>query len=184
MDDVAHIRSALRAAARSAWTALRAERPSETFYYFGLWTTPLAHRPAPTACSLEGLELAVERCRAEGVEVDAGELRWAVNDSPYDLFGDRLFAEVEPLFDALGGPYERSSELNAELLDAMVGALADLDAEGFFGVGASRDAVVLNVTTPGHDTEAELLASARRINPPGALVRYEADLAAPGGAEG
>lgn len=176
MDDVARLRSALRAAARSAWTALRAERPSETFYYFGLWTTPLAHRPAPTACSLEGLERAVERCRAEGADVDADDLRWAVNDSPYDLYGDRLFADVEPLFDAFGSPYERSARLNAALLDAMIGALADLDAEGFFGVGPERDAVVVNVTLPGRDTAAELVASARRINPPGALARYETDV--------
>jgi len=175
VDDVAHIRTALRSAARSAWTALRTERPSETFYYFGLWTTPLAHRPVPTACSLEGLEQAVERCRADGVEVDADELRWAVNDSPYDLYGDHLFAEVEPLFDELGNPYERSPRLNEELLEAMVGALADLDADGFFGAGRDRTAIVLNVTLPGHDTEAELLASARRLNPLSALARYEAD---------
>ncbi|SEA43249.1 DUF4303 domain-containing protein [Leifsonia sp. 21MFCrub1.1] len=181
MDDVAQIRSALRCAARSAWTALRAERPDETFYYFGLWTTPLAHRPAPTACSFEGLERAVEHCRAEGVEVAADELRWAVNDSPYDLYGDSLFVEVELLFDAFDGPYDRTPELTAALLDAMIGALADLDAEGFFGGGAARDAVVLNVTTPGHDTDVDLLASARRINPPTALVRYESDVAPDGG---
>ncbi|MFF2051269.1 DUF4303 domain-containing protein [Leifsonia sp. NPDC058194] len=170
------VRAAIRDAARTAWTNLRREHP-ESFYYFGLWTTPLAHRPAPTAISTEGQARALDDYRARDLAVSADDLRWAENDSPYDLFGDDGFAEVELLFDAFGNPYDRPREVNEALFETITGALADLDAEGFFGAGAERDTVVLNVTMPGHDEKDDLLESARALNPPSALVRYEADRA-------
>jgi hypothetical protein len=171
------VRAAIREAARAAWTDLRREHP-ESFYYFGLWTTPLAHRPAPTAISLEGQARVVADYRAQGMPVTAEELRWAENDSPFDLFGDDGFAEVERLFDAFGNPYDRPRAVNEALFETITGALADLDAEGFFGTGTERDAVVVNVTMPGHDEADDLLASARALNPASALARYEADWSA------
>ena len=176
MDDFARIRSAIADAAREAWSRLRDERPDDDFYYFGLWTTPVAHRPAPTACSEQGLRRAAETSRAEGVHVALDELRWAVNASPYDLFGDAHFAHLEPLFEAQGDPYDRPRPVNEALLGAMEGALADLDAEGFFGTGAERREVVVNVTMPAHERPCEALESAGRLNPAGALKRYQADL--------
>ncbi|MGO4536953.1 DUF4303 domain-containing protein [Leifsonia sp. 2MCAF36] len=176
MDDFARIRSAIADAAREAWTRLRDERPTDDFYYFGLWTTPVAHRPAPTACSLQGLQRAVKAFRADGVAVEPDELRWAVNASPYDLFGDESFARLEPLFEAQGDPYDRPRPANEALLGAMEGAIADLDAAGFFGVGAERQALVVNVTMPAHERPEDALESARRLNPAGALERYAADL--------
>lgn len=168
------VRTAIRDAARTAWTDLRREHP-ESFYYYGLWTTPLAHRPAPTAISAEGLARAVADYESRGLVVTADELRWAENDSPFDLFGDERFAEVEQLFDDFGNPYERPRAVNVALFEAITGALADLDAEGFFGAGPDRDAIVLNVTMPGHDENSDVLESARALNPPSALARYEAD---------
>lgn len=171
------VRAAIRDAARTAWTALRREHP-ESFYYFGLWTTPVAHRPAPTAISSEGQARVAADYRARGMPVSADELRWAENDSPFDLFGDEGFSEVERLFDAFGNPYDRPRAVNEALFETITGALADLDAEGFFGTGAARDAVVLNVTVPGHDEADDLLGSARALNPASALARYEADWSA------
>jgi len=180
MDDFARIRSAVADAAREAWTQLRAEHPADDYYYFGLWTTQVAHRPAPTACSEQGLRLAAESSRADGRAVTFSELRWAVNASPYDLFGDRAFARLEPLFEACGDPYDRPRAVNEALLDAMEGALADLDAQGFFGSGSQRQRIVVNVTMPAHERPADALESARRLNPAGALRQYEADLSGAG----
>jgi hypothetical protein len=178
LDEFERIRAGVREAARGAWATLRAEHPTERFYYFGLWTTPVAHRPAPTACSVEGLARAVAGYRELGTTVDPDELRWSENDSPYDLHGDDLFSALEPLFEAFGDPYDRPRDVNEALLEAMTGALADLEAEGFFGRGDERDAVVVNVTLPGRDDARSAVASARRLNPPAALERYEADLLA------
>ena len=180
MDDFARIRSAIADAARETWTRLRDEHPADHFYYFGLWTTPVAHRPAPTACSAQGLRIAVETARADGLPASVDQLRWMVNASPYDLFGDPAFARLEPLFEARGDPYDRPRPLNEALLGAMEGALFDLDAEGFFGSGTAREAVVVNVTMPAHERPEDALASARRLNPARALTRYAADLSATG----
>jgi hypothetical protein len=113
------------------------------------------------------------------VPAELDGLRWAVNASPYDLFGDAFFARLEPLFEEQGDPYDRTRPANEALLAAMEGALADLDAEGFFGAGSVRDAVVLNVTMPAHEGPGDVLESARRLNPAGALRHYQADLSAP-----
>lgn len=180
VDDFALVRSAIRDAARAAWTDLRNEHPSYAFYYFGLWTTPLAHRPAPTACSTEGLERAVAASRAAGIDADADSLRWSVNDSPYDLAGDEHFARLDAVFETFGDTYDRPRAVNEQLLRAMIDALAELDTEGFFGTGDARDAVVVNVTLPGRDEPADALESARSLNPPSALTRYEADNASSG----
>lgn len=177
MDDFARIRSAIAASAREAWTRLRDEHPGDDFYYFGLWTTPVAHRPAPTACSTQGLWLATASYGEAGTSGESS-LRWDVNSSPHDLFGDELFARLDPLFEALGDAYDRPRATNQALLEAMEGALADVDADGFFGVGAARLAVVVNVTMPAHERPGDALESARRLNPAAALERYEADLAA------
>lgn len=171
------VRVAVREAARSAWDDLRTLHPGETFYYFGLATTAQSHRPAPTAASYDGLARTVVGYRQQGVELLPDELRWSELESPFAFVGDAHFDQVERLFDGLGNPFDRSAAVNGRLREAMVAALAELDAEGVFGVGAQRDAVVVNVTVPGDgDTELEL-ASARRLNPPTALDRYEDDRA-------
>ena len=139
MDDFARIRSAIADAAREAWTRLRDEHPDDDFYYFGLWTTPVAHRPAPTACSSQGLRLAAASYGVAGASVEFDALRWDVNSSPHDLFGDEFFARLDPLFEAFGDPYDRPRATNRALLGAMEGALADLDADGFFGVGCCTE---------------------------------------------
>ncbi|MBN9629181.1 MAG: DUF4303 domain-containing protein [Actinobacteria bacterium] len=171
------VRVAVREAARSAWDDLRSVHPSESFYYFGLATTAQSHRPAPTAASYDGLARTVAGYRHQGVELLPDELRWSELESPFAFFGDTHFHEVERLFDGLGDPFERSAAVNGRLREAMVAALADLDADGVFGVGAQREAVVVNVTVPGDGDAALELASARRLNPPAALDRYENDRA-------
>jgi len=174
-EDVEAIRVAIREASRLAWTELRSAKPSESFYYFGLWTTSVVHRPAPTAVSCEGLAAVASEYAARGSDASEEDLRWSHCDSPYDLFGDHHFASVAELFIAIGDPYERPDAVNEALLDALVGALADLDREGFFGVGSERDRVVVNVTMPGEEDELSILSRARKLNPRSALRLYERD---------
>ena len=171
-DDYERIRSALRDAARSAWSDLRAARPDETFYYFGLATTPQSHRPAPTASSREGLDRTIAGYREQLVELLHDEVRWSDLESPYALYGDAHFHAVDGLFDALGDPFDRAEDVNATLREAMVEALQELDAEGFFGEGAARDTVVVDVTVRDGATTLAGLASAGRLNPAAALQGY------------
>ncbi|MFF0451432.1 DUF4303 domain-containing protein [Streptomyces sp. NPDC004609] len=174
--EIERIRASVREASQRAWTGLRRARPSESYYYFGLWTTGVIHRPAPTACSSEGLTRVSADYAARGMEVAAGDLRWSEADSPYDLFGDGHFAAVEALFACLGDPYDRPEEVNEALLRALVGALKDLDREGFFGTGSERHRIVVNVTLPGDEDEVSMVERARGLNPAPALRQYEKDL--------
>ncbi|NUP11823.1 MAG: DUF4303 domain-containing protein [Polyangiaceae bacterium] len=169
---LAEVRRVVRDAAKNAWRELRAARPNDTFYYYVLWTTGVVHRPAPSACSEEGLAQVVAAYRQSGSGMAAKELRWSENDSPFDLAGDHCFARVTTLFESLGDPYERTDAVRRQLLEAVVQALRDLDEEGFFGAGRERDAVVINVTMPGEEDEAETVARARTLNPRGALTAY------------
>jgi hypothetical protein len=170
--DYERIRSAIRDAARAAWRDLRAARPDETFYYFGLATTPQSHRPAPTAASREGLDRTIAGYREQLVELLHDEVRWSDLESPYAFSGDAHFRTVERLFDALGEPFDRAEDLNRTLREAMVEALQDLDAEGFFGEGAARDGVVVDVTVRDGASTVAALASAGRLNPAAALHGY------------
>lgn len=169
------VRVAVREAARAAWRDLRSAHPAEAFYYFGLATTAQAHRPAPTALSHEGLSRTIAGYRQEGVELVPDELRWSELESPFAFFGDAHFHDVQRLFDGLGDPFDRPAAVNGRLREAMIAALAELEDEGVFGVGAERDGVVVNVTVPADGDAALELASARRLNPPSALERYEDD---------
>lgn len=100
--NLAELRDAVTEAARQAWTELRTTRPLESFYYFGLWTTGVVHRPAPTASSIEGLRHVTDGYQAKGSTRSEVDLRWSEADSPYDLFGDEYFGRVEEIFDATG----------------------------------------------------------------------------------
>lgn len=177
-DAIRSIRAAVREACRNAWTQLRNACPDETFYYYGLWTTAALHHPAPTACSIEGLQRIVVQGAAQPRSSAAErELRWSEADSPYDLVGyDEFFGHIERLFAELGDPYERSEEMRTALTNALTGALADLDQDGFFGAGTARDSVVINLTFPGEEDEADTVARARQLNPESALQQYELDL--------
>lgn len=177
------LRTAIRAAASAAFSAVRAAHPSDTFYYFALVTTEDGLRPGPSASSLEGLAHALEKYERAGRPVEPADLRWSEADSPYNLYGDEHFSEVERLF--LEGGDHRDlpvAEYHAELakrFGAMEGALLDLDRAGFFGKGAERQAVAVNLVAPGDWSEKETLAQAARLNPPESLRQLREDLADP-----
>lgn len=162
---LAEVLCAVSTAARKAFSAVREAHPDEDFYYYVLWTTGAVHRPAPCACSAQGLA----RVMKEYGETDPANLRWSEADSPYDCFGDQHFAEVEAIFSKLGDPYDRTEDARKALLNAVVGAMQDLDSNGFFGTGAEREKVVINVSMPGEENEDQLIERARLLNPVASL---------------
>ena len=170
----------LREASRQAFAALREAYPTDDFYYFALVTTDDALRPGPSASSVQGLERVVARYQAEGHNVTPADLRWSEADSPYNLFGDEFFGEVQRLF-IQGGDHRKfpEAEYQAEVarrFAAMEGALHELDEEGFFGSGPSRDSIVINVVAPGDESEAVILERATRLNPASSLSQLRRDL--------
>jgi methyl-accepting chemotaxis protein I, serine sensor receptor len=45
-------------------------------------------------------------------------------------------------------------------------------AQGFFGWGAERDRIAVNVTMPGNEDEESIVARGRMLNPSSALGQY------------
>lgn len=174
------LRSAIREASRRAFSAVRDAHPDEHFYYFALVTTGDGLRPGPSASSVEGLERTSNEYQARGDALSERDLRWSEADSPYNLFGDEFFDEVEAFFLA-GGDHRDlpEGEYIAEVerrYEAMEAALRDLDREGFFGSGPKRAAVVVNVVAPGDESEDGILERAARLNPPESLDQLRNDL--------
>jgi hypothetical protein len=159
---------------RATITALRAEHPFETFYYYSLITTGEGSAPRFLAWSTEALEAVVAR---EG-EADAiSDYRWAYSESPYYRYGFDRFVHVRELW-AVRGDLDPADEgeWDAEVefrIGAMVDAMMLLDREGLFGTGTTRLGVVINVEWMPPD--AANVSRARALNPPQALEPWLRD---------
>ena len=177
------LRAAIRDAARQAFEALRKDHPFENFYYYALVTTEDALRPGPSASSTAGLDRIVQTHKTAGYQLEHADLRWSEADSPYNLYADHFFAEVERLFLQDGDHRKWPASLYQDEVrirwEAMEMAMRDLDRSGFFGTGADRHQVVINVVAPGDEPESMLIERARRLNPPESLQQLIRDLCQP-----
>jgi uncharacterized protein DUF4303 len=170
---------AIVAATRSAIRDLQRERP-EHFYYCALVTTGEALSPAISAWSYEALEIAAQATAHS--QRARRELKWSYADSPYFPVGEKHFAGVRALFSLRLKMVPSASQKawDAEWhfrVDAMEAAWASLDAEGFFGTGAERNTIVINVEVAPPDGSNTVRA--RRLNPPEALAAWLLEAAEP-----
>jgi len=169
------LRYALREAARQAFSQVRLEHPKERFYYFALVTNGCAGRPVPCACSVEAMINTLTEYRQMGYRYDAADLRWSAADSPYFLHGDEHFQGIDELIDD-SWTAKPPARAIAERFCAMEDALLDLCSEGFFGRGAERWKVLINVVAPGSERDEVMFQRARHLNPPESLTLLKQDL--------
>jgi hypothetical protein len=95
LNDITEITCLIRDASECAFRALHNAFPNDHFYYYVLITTSVAHRPAPSATSHEGLAATLEKYQQRDRSCTVSDLRWSEADSPHNLFGDEHFATVE-----------------------------------------------------------------------------------------
>jgi hypothetical protein len=167
--------AALERATRLALEKLFSEH-SETFYYVSLITTGEAHAPFLSAWSREALAAEAKNQGLTSEEL----LKWSYADSPYSIFGEEFFEEVNRLFDQrplIDGTLDKN-ERYAEFefrLSAMETAMKRLDEKGMFGHGLERAKVVVAVEVmPPDRTNTERVL---RLNPPEALVEWLSEIA-------
>jgi len=155
------LRREVREAARQAFAQVRASHPNERFYAFALSSNDDAVTIVPAANSVEGLH---RRAREYGSPI-SDWLRWSTAEWACQAEGGDYFDEIRARLARQGRTFRR------DVYEAMIGALADLDDEGFFGTGAARENVTLFCTL-AHSNDSEWLEneSARRLNP---LAVYE-----------
>ncbi len=145
----------------------------EEFYYLALVTTGEALPPAFTAWSHEAL-------KREAAKSSDGEaeyyLKWSYGESPYFCYQEDKFDELREIFSQR--PEMKTSMSKSEWLaeydfrlNALESALRELDQEGLFGVGESRNQIMINVeVVPPDWTNTE---RAKRLNSPSSLPLKE-----------
>lgn len=146
----------LTAAARAAFTAMRASAPRDRFYFFALTTTEDGRHVGATAWSEEALARTIDAFRVRDphwrAEGHRRRLRFHEPDSP---FHGEPFADFAP---------------DRKLHDACFDALRELDGDAFFGKGMARSKTLINVVYPDM-TDRRWLENADRLNSRAALAR-------------
>lgn len=158
--------SAIKEATRKAVSLLFKEH-NEKFYYCSLITDGEGHCPLISAWSEEALNTMLEN------KVDNNELlelKWSYADSPYYAFGETFFDNVNFMLCKRDKKIYNEEDFDIEFairINSMEKAMAELDKEGLFGVGAKRLEIVINAEVmPPDFTNTE---RALRLNPLEAL---------------
>lgn len=171
--DAPEFRAAVREAARLAFEDLRAAHPDERFYAFALYTDDGGAGISPAANSEEGLAAKIEEY---GDDAEPAYLRWTTSEWAHEGVGWERTEAVYRAVTEMGDAAEDFDAFHAGVLALMEGAMADLDAEGFFGRGEGREAVTLLCSiTDSDDAPDYERRTVHALNPPSVIERYEAD---------
>ena len=177
--DWTQFQAAVRDGARAAFREVRAVHPSEHFYAFALYTDDGVMTVVPAANSEESFG------RKGGGKAEAAYYRWATGEWAYKAVGSEHFGAAYVLLNGEGrdgedaeaeDEWEESpqfAEFRRQVIESLVGALVDLEGEGFFGRGAAREGVTVFVSVSDSDDTVEIEnESARRLNPPAVYERF------------
>ncbi|MBQ8967692.1 DUF4303 domain-containing protein [Ruminococcus sp.] len=159
---------AFQEAFRNSVNALKGEH-DERFYYYAFIFDEGMH-PYISAWSEEAYEKSLIDDRVS--EEDKGWWKWDYADSPYCAYGyDEYFGETAKFLDERAEGMTEDDLFDKDWyvrMESMEEALKRLDAEGFFGRGAEREKVIVNVEqAPPDGREKE---RAVRLNPTTALL--------------
>ncbi len=135
----------------------------EHYYYITLISDGLANTPYISAWSIEALEREKENGKEE-----LDMIKWSGEDSPYCMWKQENFKEVEALLYARGSILDMDdSEFEKEYefrYSAMEQAMKILDSEGIFALNQNREDVIVLVEVMSPDyTNTE---RAYRLNNP------------------
>ena len=166
--DFLRLRKLVRDAAKKAFADLRKAHPGETFYAFALYTDDGAMTIIPAANSEEGFRRAAEKYGYSKPDQLAW-IRWSTAEWAYEAAGGEHFDAAHEQLNLPNrdtGPEDKFVHFLGNLIESMVGALKDLDDEGFFGEGEASEAVTLFVTISDSDlADAIEERSSRELNP-------------------
>ncbi|MDE7308825.1 MAG: DUF4303 domain-containing protein [Lachnospiraceae bacterium] len=139
----------------------------EHYYYITLVSDGLANTPYISAWSMEALER-----EKENGEEELEMIKWSDVDSPYCMWKQENFKEVEALLYARGSILDMDFEKECELrYSAMEQAMKTLDSEGIFALNQSREDVIVLVEVMSPDyTNTE---RAYRLNNPDTKIFAE-----------
>jgi hypothetical protein len=178
--EYAKLRLAMAKAARSTFKEYRDRHPAERLYVYALYTDDDATGAIPAANSVQSVEQTKKRYSSRGSKVpNLAYLRYDPAEWSHIgvRAGNKEWKAIGEMTDALSEDGSISlGERRRNLLQAMLLSLKDLDQEGFFGVGAEREAVTLMIwITDSADAETWRQRSIRELNPRVVHERFLAD---------
>lgn len=135
--------------------------PNEDFYYISLITSGEAHSPILSAWSYQELYKLSENDKEREQLI-----KWSYADSPYTMYKNDYFHNVEQIFESRDVEGINEKVLNDEFdfrINAMVTAMQQADTDGVFGSGESRLNLLINVEVmPADETN---VIRAKKLNP-------------------
>jgi hypothetical protein len=162
-------------AARNAFDDLRKAHPDEEFYAYALYTDSDAGTVCPAANSLREFAKAVSQ-ESDLSAADLAYYKWATSEWAYEFGKASYFKEISAQLMASVLALENQANhatFKRNVAASMTGALKKLDADGFFGVGAEREKLVLFISVTDDDSaESVENESARLLNPKSAYERF------------
>lgn len=167
---------------RSAWSILHANHPGESFYSFGLFTSPGASYLTVTASTEEGLTVVTAdyvRRYGGGAKLQRQSLRWSPVDSPLHDEGARLLAGAQAIRDTMPDPYgdhPDAEEATLEVFDVATQVLQKLEAERLFGGGRDRNRLVVGIWM-GDQSHEDRIDFATPLNPRPVINRFRREMA-------
>lgn len=164
------LQDAIRDAAKQAFAGIRRDHSDETFYAYALYTDDDFVTLSPSCNSEEALARKIKKDKLKS-RFDLAGARWGTAEWAYEAEGDEHFDVVQK---ALNSPeIGTTSDERSMIVDAVVGALRELDSTGFFGEGADREKVTLFMSISDSEDTVELEnKTAKLLNPPAAIKDF------------
>ncbi|MBI5035015.1 MAG: DUF4303 domain-containing protein [Chloroflexi bacterium] len=164
-------------ASRTAFLDIQRTHENETFYFFALNIEPLFGYIFPFSNTEETLTSMAENFLVPGYHpnlslAEAREIvRWGTIDAPLHHEGMTFFEKVnkflEPVTEILmefpHDPWDEFEAFHSRLVGVCIDVLKQLDAEGIFGAGDRRNAILVNIFV-GDVTDEQWLKYARELN--------------------
>jgi hypothetical protein len=177
--------SRAQGAARRSFAKVRGRNTGETFYVFALYTDDDASGVSPASNTAEGYGRRLGRYRNNagfmeslkemGLEFSPFDYKWGHPEWAFEAAESGEFEAADALIRD-ESRQEDYVEARAGVFAAMVLALKDLDAGGFFGAGDERARVTLMCSASDSAATAWLEdESARALNPPGVYQAFFAE---------
>ncbi len=179
--EVAALRKDLIAATRLAFDLCREKCDGQTIYaYVLVEASPFGEALQPW-CHTEETNARQEAKHPSKTPAEAGLRRyypdewWATSAQPVPMpgGGDKdWWDDIRPRYHSACMTFNKPDDFGWEF-DLLADTLAALDAEGYFGTGAAREAVTLMVFVSDHPvTEEWWKESVRRLNPSSVVERF------------
>jgi hypothetical protein len=176
--ELAVLQQELAEATRLAFDACRRDNPDQTLYAYALVMCHACGEALEPWCHSEE-QLASKESKWPGDPKWAGQRRycpdewWALRSGPVRT---RRGWDFEAIESRLALVHEQHREERPDIvLGLLIDALGALDREGYFGSGASREAVTLLVYVSDDALSDEWWPeSVRRLNPPAVVERFRA----------